>query len=62
MITFFFTERDFGAWPTETYGLRRKDGTAKADYSQFKQLNPRLSYPTVSADGAQTDYGLFNPR
>ena len=39
-ITFFFTERDIGRF-TDTYGLRRKNGDAKADYAAFKQLvNP----------------------
>jgi hypothetical protein len=36
-ITFFFNERDIGTF-TDTYGLRRKDGSAKDDYENFKRL------------------------
>lgn len=36
-ITFFFTERDIGRF-TDTYGLRRKDGSPKLDYASFKRL------------------------
>ena len=36
-ITFFFNERDIGRF-TNTYGLRRKDGEAKADYAALKLL------------------------
>jgi len=36
-ITFFFAERDIGRL-SETYGLRRQDGSAKPDYVQFKQV------------------------
>jgi hypothetical protein len=39
-ITFFFTERDIGLF-TDQYGLRRKDGSAKDDYTTFKQMNVR---------------------
>lgn len=39
-ITFFFTERDIGRF-TDKYGLRRKDGSAKDDYTTFKQINVR---------------------
>lgn len=39
-ITFFFVERDLGQF-TDQYGLRRKDGSAKADYRAFKQLITR---------------------
>lgn len=38
-ITFFFAERDFGGWITESYGLRTKDGETKESYSLFKLLN-----------------------
>jgi hypothetical protein len=36
-ITFFFAERDIGRF-SDTYGLRRHDGSAKPGYLQFKQL------------------------
>ncbi len=36
-ITFFFAERDIGRL-SDTYGLRRHDGSAKPDYLQFKQI------------------------
>lgn len=36
-ITFLFADRDFG-WFTDTYGLRRKDGSPKPDYVTFKRL------------------------
>ena len=39
-ITFFFTERDIGTF-TDTYGLRRKDGSPKPDYDSFKRLMAR---------------------
>lgn len=38
-ITFFFAERDFGGWFTESYGLRTKGGEPKAGYNAFKLLN-----------------------
>jgi hypothetical protein len=38
-ITFIFAERDLGRWFTDSYGLRRKDGSPKADYEAFKRLN-----------------------
>ena len=40
-ITFIFTERDFDGWFTESYGLRKKDGSTKAGYDEFKQMNAR---------------------
>ncbi len=36
-VTFFFAERDIGRF-TDTYGLRKKDGTPKPDYAAFKRL------------------------
>lgn len=45
-ITFFFAERDFGGWITESYGLRKRDGAAKAGYNEFKLMNTPSHHAT----------------